>query len=386
MSSIFLMPPKMITGSGAISKLCEHLRGKGKKAFIVTDGSMIKFKTAGKLTAILEQAGITYEIYAEVNGEPTDAIVAKGVQHFKQAKCDCIIALGGGSPIDAAKAIGFMASSGGKIRSFMKTEITSPLPYFVAIPTTAGTGSEVTQFTIITDTGKNEKMLLKGPALIPQLAVIDPDLTLTIPPHVTVATGLDALTHAIEAYTSRKAQPLADSFALSAIKRIYQHLETAYRDGGNLEARQQLSLAALEAGIAFNNSSVTLVHGMSRPIGALFHIAHGVSNALLLTRCLEFLVPGNPARFAKIADVMGITGPGRSEEETCNALLRELDHFCKVLKVPALPDLQVEKRQFYNHLTKMAEDALASGSPANAFRIPGQQDIMEIYQKLWPDH
>ena len=160
----------------------------------------------------------------------------------------------------------------------------------IAIPTTAGTGSEATMFTIITDTANNVKMLLKGACLIPDLAIIDPVFSISTPKSVTTSTGVDALCHAIEAYTSRKAQPFSDIFALSAIKRIFSNLPIVYEEPDNLEARKEMALAATEAGIAFNNSSVTLVHGMSRPIGALFHVPHGLSNAMLLERCMYFVL------------------------------------------------------------------------------------------------
>lgn len=383
MSRLFLMPPKIVSGPGAVAQIYDHIRGKGKKALIVTDNSMVKFKTLDRLTDTLEQQGVAYEVYAEVNSEPTDSIVEKGVLCFKKSGCDFIIALGGGSPIDAAKAIGFMSVHPGKINSYMKSVITAEIPFLVAIPTTAGTGSEVTQFTIITDTVNNIKMLLKGPALMPQVAVVDPELTLTIPPHVTVATGIDAFTHAIEAYTSVKSQPLSDIFALSAIRRIYTNLKQVFLDGRDLKARQQLSLAALEAGIAFNNSSVTLVHGMSRPIGALFHIAHGVSNAVLLPRCLEFAILGNTERFSDIAKTMEVFQAGMTQLEASEALVCEVENFCRELEVPTLHKLQVDKAVFYDNLDKMANDALESGSPGNTFRSPSKAEIIGIYKKLW---
>jgi len=383
LSSAFLMPPKILSGINAMAELGSYIEDKGKKTLIVTDGMMTKMGNVEKLTKILDQAGVAYEVYDEVNSEPTDIIVEKGVSIFKEANCNFIIALGGGSPLDAAKAIGFMSVSAGKISDYMQKIITTDVPYLVAIPTTAGTGSEATQFTIITDTVNNVKMLLKGPSILPALAVVDPQLTLTTPAKVTVATGIDALTHAIEAYTSKKAQPLSDVFALSAIKRIYENLKIVFVDGSNADARYQMSLAALEAGIAFNNSSVTLVHGMSRPIGALFHVPHGVSNAVLLTRCLEFAVHGNLPRFAEIAKVMGIYKAGMTDLAAAETLISEVDAFCKELQVPTLEELKIDKEEFYKVLDKMADDALTSGSPSNTFRSPTKEDIIAIYKKMW---
>lgn len=383
LNQIFLMPPKVLSGIGAIGQLKEHIGGKGTKALLVTDAMMVQIGNSQKVTTVLEEAGIDYCLYAEVNSEPTDEMVKKGVQLFSSEQCDFIIALGGGSPIDAAKAIGFMSVNGGEISSYLKKVITTPIPYLVAVPTTAGTGSEATQFTIITDTQKDVKMLLRGPALMPQLAVVDPAFSLTTPPKVTVATGIDALTHAIEAYSSRQAQPLSDVFALSAVKRIYHNLKVVYKDGGNVEARYQMSLAALEAGIAFNNSSVTLVHGLSRPIGALFHVPHGLSNAILLTKCLEFAVPGNMRRFAEIAKTINLCSPDAKAEEAAGRLIEAVADFCRDLGVPSVQELKIDKEEFYKNLNKMAEDALDSGSPANTFRIPTKEQIMEIYKQLW---
>jgi 1,3-propanediol dehydrogenase len=226
-------------------------------------------------------------------------------------------------------------------------------------------------------------MLLSGLAILPKLAIIDPNFTLTAPVKVTVATGLDALCHAIEAYTSRKAQPLSDIFALSAIAKIHENLPLCFADGKNIQARMKMSLAATEAGIAFNNSSVTIIHGMSRPIGALFHIAHGLSNAVLLIVCMKFAIKENKERFAEIARTMGVVGNNANIDEAVQAFITELEDFCKALKVPGLSELGVDKEIFLNNLDKMASDALDSGSPANTMRQPTKEDIIKIYKKLF---
>lgn len=383
MDNIFLIPQKILSGIGAITKIGLHIGDARKKALIVTDSMMNKIGNVTKLTQILDENKISYSIYDEVNSEPTDKVVEFGVKAFKENACDFIIALGGGSPIDAAKAIGVMAVSPGKISDYMKKIIEIETPYLVAVPTTAGTGSEVTEYTIITDTENNIKMLLRGPAVLANLAIVDPEFTLTTPPKVTVATGIDALCHGIEAYTSKAAQPLSDTFALSAIKRIYHNIKKVYENGNDVEARLQMSLGALEAGIAFNNSSVTIVHGMSRPIGALFHVPHGVSNAVLLTKCLEFAIYGNTTRFVDIAKVIGIHEPQMTELEVAQSLVTKIEEFCHFLKVPTLAELMINKDEFYDNLDKMASDALESGSPANTFRQPNKEDIIGIYKKLW---
>ena len=383
MSEVFMMPRKIISGPNVIAELGQHIQGKGKKALIVTDKMMVKFGNAAKVENALKAANVPYVIYDGSNTEPTDIIVDEGLKIYKEEGCDFLIALGGGSPMDTAKAIAMLTVCPGKLRDYMHTVIDMPVPFIVAIPTTAGTGSEATKNTIIADTETNVKMLLGGPSLIPDLAVVDPTFTMTAPPKVTAATGIDALTHVIEAYTSRKAIPMTDMFALSAIKKIHKNLPICYKDGQNVEARMQMSVAALEAGIAFTNASVTIVHGMSRPIGALFHIAHGVSNAILLPACMEFAIKENTDRFATIGRIMGVADENTPDEEAAQAFVKEVSRFCKEVGIPTLAELGVAKEDFFAQLDKMASDALESGSPQNTMRIPTKEDLIEIYKKLY---
>lgn len=383
MSEVFMMPRKIISGPNVIAELGQHIQGKGKKALIVTDQMMVKFGNAAKVENALKAANVPYVIYDGSNTEPTDIIVDEGLKIYKEEGCDFLIALGGGSPMDTAKAIAMLTVCPGKLRDYMHTVIDMPVPFIVAIPTTAGTGSEATKNTIIADTETNVKMLLGGPSLIPDLAVVDPTFTMTAPPKVTAATGIDALTHVIEAYTSRKAIPMTDMFALSAIKKIHKNLPICYKDGQNVEARMQMSVAALEAGIAFTNASVTIVHGMSRPIGALFHIAHGVSNAILLPACMEFAIKENTDRFATIGRIMGVADENTPDEEAAQAFVIEVTRFCKEVGIPTLAELGVAKEDFFAQLDKMASDALESGSPQNTMRIPTKEDLIEIYKKLY---
>ena len=266
------------------------------------------------------------------------------------------------------KAIAAVSTSGGSIDDYMGKVITAPTPPMVAIPTTSGTGSEATQFTIITNTEKDIKMLLKGPVLMPDVAIDDPAFTLTAPKSVTAATGLDALCHASEAYTSRKAQPLTDEFALSAIKKIFKYLPVCYNDGSNVEARAQMSLAALEAGVAFNNASVTVIHGMSRPIGALFHVPHGISNAMLLSACFGYVYDGAYGRFADMAREIGVATKEDNEEVAAKKFIDACNELCKICEIPTLEKYGINKDEFFANMDKMAEDAMASGSPSNTIK------------------
>ena len=226
-------------------------------------------------------------------------------------------------------------------------------------------------------------MLLKGAVLMPDYAIIDPQFTMTAPPKITAATGLDALTHAAEAYTSKLAQPLSDTFALSAIKRIFKYLPVAFHDGKNVEAREQMSIAALEAGIAFNNASVTLVHGMSRPIGALFHVAHGLSNAMLLKECLTLALPGADDRFVALGrDICGADASD-SDQEAAEKFLKAVEALVNELDTPTLEQFGINKEEFFNVIDKMAADAMESGSPSNTRKAITAEDVKEIYKNLW---
>lgn len=383
MAREFIVPGQIITGSGALTMAEETLKGLGKKALIVTDKVMIQLGNCAKVETALKNQGIDYTIYSEIVGEPTDTMIENGLKVYKENGCDFLVALGGGSPIDSMKAIGSLVVNGGNISDYMGKVIDVEMPPLVAIPTTAGTGSEATQFTIITDTKKDIKMLLKGKVLMPKLAIIDPQFTMTAPPKITAATGLDALCHAVEAYTSRKAQTLSDSFAMSAVKRIFKSLPVAFKDGKNEEARIQMSVAALEAGIAFNNASVTIIHGMSRPIGALFHVAHGLSNAMLMKECLGFALEGAYDRFADLGRAIGVADATDEDKAAAEKFLSAIEGIVKELETPTLAEFGIDKDEFFKVIDKMAYDAMDSGSPQNTMREVSEEQVKQIYRNLW---
>lgn len=383
MAREFIVPGKIISGSGALEAAESALKAFGKKALIVTDKVMIDLGNCAKVESALKNEGVDYVIYSDITGEPTDVMIDGGVRVYKENGCDFIVALGGGSPIDSMKAIASLIENGGSISDYMGKVIDVSVPPMVAIPTTAGTGSEATQFTIITDTKKDIKMLLKGAVLMPTLAIIDPQFTMTAPPKITAATGLDALCHAVEAYTSRKAQTLSDTFAVSAVKRIFKFLPVAFKDGKNEEARVEMSVAALEAGIAFNNASVTIIHGMSRPIGALFHVAHGLSNAMLMKECLKFALPGAYDRFADLGRAIGAAKDEDSDEAAAEKFLKEIENITKVLETPTLEEYGIDREKFFSVIDKMSFDAMASGSPQNTKRDVSEEDVKQIYRNLW---
>ncbi|MCI8293082.1 MAG: iron-containing alcohol dehydrogenase [Hespellia sp.] len=370
-------------GKDALSCAEKEVCGLGDKAFIVTGKSMIKQGYVDKLVTMLKNNQVESVVFSEISGEPTDKMIEQGVHLYQTENCDFIIGFGGGSPLDSAKAIGVLAESNCKISDYNGREITHSIPPLVEIPSTAGTGSETTPFTIITDTEHDIKMLLKGDSLMPTIAIVDPMFSMQTPRGVTVATGLDALTHAIEAFSSRKAFSESDLFALSAVERIFKYLLVAVKNGNDEEAREQMAIAAFEAGVSFSNSSVTIVHGMSRPIGALFHVPHGISNAMLLSECLSYVADGAYDRFAVLGRKIGSANMEDDDRIATDKFISAVSALCKACEVPTLSKYGIDREQFMNAVEKMADDALASGSPANTRKPVGKEDIVRIYHNLW---
>jgi alcohol dehydrogenase class IV len=294
------------------------------------------------------------------------------------------VSLGGGSPIDTAKAIGMLAANGGRARDYkVPNEIPRTSPLHVAIPTTAGTGSEVSRFTVITDSETDEKMLIAGAPLVPNAAIVDFELTMSMPARLTADTGTDSLTHAIEAHVSRKANAFADAFALMAMKTIWAELPTAFREPGNRRARESMMLAATQAGMAFSNASVALVHGMSRPIGAHFHVPHGLSNAMLLPAVTAFSMKAAESRYAECARTIGIADRSHSDAEAGRRLVDGLFERNQELEVPSPKQYGIPEERYFSLIPTMAKQALASGSPQNNPRIPTSEEIERIYRQIW---
>jgi len=374
----------IVNGPGAVREVGSFAKGLGKKALIVTDNLLEKIGLLDEIKKSLEASGIPYSVYDKVAMEPTMEYAEEGVKTFRESGAELLVAVGGGSPIDAAKAISALATNSGKLNDF---EGPNKIPRrgapLIAIPTTAGTGSEVTQFTIITDTMRNVKMLIGSPMIMPTVALVDPLITMKMPQGITAATGLDALTHAIESYASVKAQPITDALALHAIRLISENLRLAWCNGDNVEARTWMMTGALEAGLSFSNSSVALVHGMARPIGAYFHVPHGISNAALLATVIEFSIPGNPKRYADIAEAMGEVTAGMSTMEAAGLAAKAVKRLTVDLKIPSLRGLGVEEAKFNSLLNQMALDAIASGSPGNNPRKATKEEIVELYQKAF---
>ncbi|MCL4368883.1 MAG: iron-containing alcohol dehydrogenase [Chloroflexi bacterium] len=380
----FRLPPVVQFGPAALAHLGAAAAQFGKRALLVTDPNIRRAGHVARALASLDEAGVTVAVYDGVVHEPSDAFVAAGLRVFRDNECELAIAVGGGSPIDTAKAVALMATNEGPITSYMGADKVpnEPVP-IIAVPTTAGTGSEMTRNAIITDTANDVKMLIASPRIIPRVAIVDPQLTLTMPPDVAAATGIDALTHAIEAYVSKRAQPVTDALAVEAIRLLGKYLRRAWANADDLEAKYHTAYAASLAGMAFSNSSVALVHGMARPIGALFHATHSVSNAILLPTVMEFSLVGAPERFASIAQALGEPVDGLPVMLAARRGVESVRELCADVRIPGVVELGYDRERFFAQMPKMAADALASGSPNNNPRVPTKEEIIALYAQLW---
>lgn len=384
--SAFNVPATIVTGAGAARELVPQLQRLGaRRVLLVTDRYMITSGTAGPVVADLLRAGLDAIVFSDVQPDPTDENVRAGLAVQREKNCDAVVALGGGSPIDAAKVIAVLAANAEPLAQFQGYHKVprAGLPLIV-IPTTAGTGSEVTKVAVITDTARDVKMMMLDRHLLPTVALVDFELTLSMPPALTAYVGVDTLTHGIEAYVSRKATALTDPLALQCIALVAEHLETAWREPGNRAARGGMMLAATLGGMAFANSSVALVHGMSRPIGAVFHVPHGLSNAVLLPTVTRFSLPGASERYANVARTMRLCGPETPAAEAGARLVAGLAALNARLAVPRLRKCRgVEAARFDAVLAKMAGDALASGSPQNNPVVPSAEQIVALYREAY---
>jgi alcohol dehydrogenase class IV len=377
------LPRELRVGAGASRELGAILENNGwSRPLIVTDRFLEGTGAVARLVDGLGE-GIKAEVFAETSPDPDDTCVNAAAQAVLAGQHDCVVGFGGGSPMDTAKAAGLLAAAGGKMRDYRAPATTdaAALPV-IAIPTTAGSGSECTRFTVITDTETDEKMLCTGLAFLPLVALVDYELTLTMPPRLTADTGVDALSHAIEAYVSRRASPFTDALALAAIRGISLSIRKVYREPDDRPAREAMMLAATQAGIAFSNSSVALVHGMSRPIGAHFGIAHGLSNAMLLPAVTAFSVTAAADRYADCARAMGVASVDDSDVQASWKLVGALINLNHDLDVPTPAECGIDRQRWQQLIPLMAAQAVGSGSPANNPREPSVEEIHELYANL----
>ena len=386
MPTSFNVPATVITGAGTSLELGALVQRLGaRRVLLVTDAFLEASGLAARFVDDLERLGIAVYVFAGVQPDPTVLNVQAGLAVLRKSMAEVIVAFGGGSPIDAAKAISLLATNPEPLSQYAGYhKIPRAGVPLIAIPTTAGTGSEVTKVAVISDTERDVKMMLLDAHLAPTAALIDYELSMSMPPALTAHVGVDTLTHGIEAYVSRKANAMTDPIALSCIRLVAANLEMAWREPHNRVARENMALAACQGGMAFANSSVCLVHGMSRPLGAVFHLPHGLSNAVLLPTVTRYSLPGAPERYATIARAMGYATSEAGDEVAGKGLVRELEKLNARLGVRRLREIGgIEQHRYEAMLGKMAEDALASGSPQNNPVVPTASDIVELYRWAW---
>jgi len=375
----YFIPTVNLMGAGAAAEVGKQAKIiGGSKALVVTDKPLVKIGIAEKIINLLNEAGIKTVLYDGVLPNPTVNNVHEGLDLYKKEKCDIIVAVGGGSPIDCAKGIGLVATNGGSIKDYEGLDRSEkPMPPFIAVNTTAGTASEMTRFTIITDTDRHVKMAIVDWHVTPTVSINDPELMVSMPPALTAATGMDALTHAIEAYVSTIATPVTDSAAIKAIQLISKYLRPAVANGSNMEAREQMAYAEFMAGMAFNNASLGNVHAMAHQLGGFYDLPHGVCNAILLPHVEKFNMIACPERFADIAVAMGENIEGLSVIEAADLALESIKRLSQDVGIPSgLKELGVKEED----LPILAENALKDACGLTNPRVATKEDIIQIFK------
>lgn len=377
-----LMPREMLIGGGSRFRLPAMLKSLGiSRPLLVCDPVMQKLGHADALLQALGGEGIEAAIFADVVEDPTDISIAALVQRISDGGHDGLVALGGGSAIDTAKAAAIVVTSGEELRTLKVPRIVdfAVMPV-IAIPTTAGTGSEVTRAAVVTDTVASEKMLILGTAALPVAAIIDYELTLTCPYRVTVDTGIDALTHALEALVNRNGNAHSEALALSALKLIGANLEKVADNPDDRDAREAMMLGATHAGLAVSNTSTALIHGLSRPIGAFFHVPHGMSNAMVLPLVTQFSLNSALPQYAAAARALGCAAATDSDQIACAKLVEAFIGLNKRLKVPTPQEFGIDKSRYLELMPEMVRQGLASGTPANNPRVPTPPEMTRLYE------
>jgi alcohol dehydrogenase class IV len=386
MSFTLVAPRSIVVGGGAVAEIAGVLAKFGlSRPLVVTEPNMVSSGLLERCLDPLTRAGVRHAVFSGAVCEPTDVSVEAGVAFLRAGAYDCLIGFGGGSPIDTAKAMAIVATGGegAKPRAFKVPFVAdaAALP-IIAIPTTAGTGSEVTRNSIITDTERTEKMLISGLGAVPLAAIVDFTLSFSVSKRTTADTGLDTLCHALEAYVSRRANPYSDVQARWAFELIGHNLRTAFHEPDNAAAREAMMLSATIAGLSFSNASVALVHGMSRPIGAHFHVPHGLSNAMLLPAVTRFGLSSAVARYAEAARHIGFSD-SPDDAVAAEALADGLAAMNAEFAVPSPRQFGIDPQAWESKIDLMADQALASGSPANNPRLADKAEILELYRAVY---
>ncbi|MDQ0215902.1 alcohol dehydrogenase [Oikeobacillus pervagus] len=375
--SSFHMPSVNLFGSGSVNEVGTRLAGLGvKKPLLVTDAGLHQLGLSEQIAGIIREAGLDIAIFPKAEPNPTDQNVLEGLEAFHNENCDSVVTLGGGSSHDAGKGIALVAANGGKIEDYEGIDVSEkPMVPLVAINTTAGTGSELTKFTIITNVQRKVKMAIVDKHVTPTLSINDPDLMAGMPPGLTAATGLDALTHAVEAYVSTAATPITDALAIHAIKLIPVYLPRAVANGKDMEAREQMAYAQTLAGMAFNNASLGYVHAIAHQFGGFYNFPHGVCNAILLPHVCRFNLIARVERYADIAYYLGENVEGLSNREAAEKGIQAIERLARDLNIPSgFKELGAKEEDIETLAKNAMKDATALTNP----RKPKLEEVMEI--------
>ncbi|MDK2926503.1 MAG: alcohol dehydrogenase [Bacillota bacterium] len=376
----YVLPPVVLLRPGVARSVGQEVAGLGcRKVLIVTDRFLVEMGLAGRIQDNLRQAGVESVIYSGVNPDPTTGNVAGGIKLLKENGCDAVVGIGGGSALDCGKTVAYIGAAFPDDVPQAMRKPAAPgaggLP-FIAIPTTAGTGSEATQFVVITDPVAKEKMVIVNRHLMARLALDDPELTATMPPKMTAATGMDALAHAVEAYVSPNASPLSDALALKAVRLIGHNLRQAFAQGNDMAARTAMMEAQLLAGMAFNNAGVGYAHAMAHPLGARYHVHHGVCCSLLLPQVCAFNLSLVPERYAEIAAALGRDVRGLSAEAAAQQAVEAIVRLRHDLK---LPERLSEVGAREEDLLSLAEEALHDRCALTNPRQATREEVARLY-------
>lgn len=378
----FNLPTRIEFGNGLISKVGEFVKElNGKNIMILTDKGIRASGILEKVTNILEYEQLKYVVFDNIKPNPRDKDCMEAYSVAKREQVDLLIGLGGGSSMDTAKAVGVLLTHGGEIKDWYGLSVLNKaITPLICIPTTAGTGSEITFFSVITDTSTKLKMNILDYRVAPKIALLDPELTITLPPSITASTGMDALTHAIEAYTCNLAEPITDALALYSIDLIKNNLLKAVKEGENIEARKNMLVGSLIAGIAFGNSDVGGVHCMAEALGGLYDTPHGVANSMLLPYVFEYNIPSNVEKHATVAKLLGVETEGKTHEEIAKDGVVKLKELAYKVGIPKMKDLNNVKVEDFDYL---AEGATKNVSAPSNPRIATRDDYYSLFLKAY---
>ncbi len=374
--------PEIIFGLGAIDLAGRYAVNLGaRKVMVVSDSGVIAAGWTKRVTDSLAEAGLSYEIFAEISANPRDHQVMAGAKFYHANRCNALLAVGGGSPMDCAKAIGIVASNGGDIGEFEGVDkVAHPMPPLLCVPTTAGSSADVSQFAIITDSKRHVKMAIVSKTIVPDIALIDPNTLLTMPDYLAACTGVDALVHAIEAYVSNVHWPLADLHALEAIRLIHTYLPLAIAQPQEVNYRAQVMLASMEAGLAFSNAILGAVHALAHSLGGLLDLPHGECNAILLEHVVAMNFSACPERYNVIGEAMGLNLRNLSQEEQRHALVHELARFRRSVGLPrTLRELGMTREKIPSLAGYAVQDVCMATNP----RALTRREVEEVYEQAF---